>query len=106
MTGDEAQVVDDPIHDRFTIEQDGVVAQLAYDAGGGRLVLTHTEVPEEIAGRGIGGHLVRAAAERAASDGLTLAPWCSYARKWLQDHPDVADGIAIDWAPPPAAAPR
>lgn len=99
MTDHEAPVVDDPANDRFVVDQDGTIAQLTYQAGDDRLVLTHTEVPEEIGGRGIAGRLVRAATGRAVRDGLTVVPWCPYARTWLQDHPDVADTIAIDWTP-------
>jgi len=43
--------------------------------------------------------LVRAAIERAKNEGLTVLPWCLYARKWLQDHPDVESMFAIDGLP-------
>ena len=92
MTDREAPVVDDLAHDRFVVDQDGAIAQLRYQAGDDRLVLTHTEVPEEVGGRGVAGRLVRAAAERAVRDGLTLVPWCPCARKWLHDRQDHGDG--------------
>jgi hypothetical protein len=38
-----------------------------------------------------------AALERAAAEGLTVVPRCPYARKWLQDHPDAAAGVTVDW---------
>ena len=57
-------VVDEPQHDRFRYTEDGVDAQLLYRAEGGKLILVHTEVPDALGGRGIGGRLVRAAAER------------------------------------------
>ena len=72
---------------------------------GSRLILAHTEVPETLRGRGIAGRLVRAAVERAAATGETVVPWCPYARKWLEDHPDDAARIAIDWSNLPAARP-
>ena len=100
---DEPAAVDDAVNDRFVIGQDGAIAHLAYKRSGGRLILIHTEVPEEIGGRGIAGRLVRAAAERAANDGLTLVPWCPYARRWLGDHPDVAATVDIDRTPPTVA---
>ncbi len=101
MSDNDVPVVDDTAHSRFVVEQEGRIAHLVYRAGGGQLVLTHTEVPATLGGRGIGGRLVRAAAERAAREGLTVSPWCSYARKWLEDHPDVAEEITIDWTSPP-----
>jgi predicted GNAT family acetyltransferase len=93
-------VVDVVAEHRFLLEQDGQKAQLVYRLNGDRLILTHTEVPEELEGRGIGGMLVRAAADRAAADQLTVVPWCPYARRWLQTHADVADQLSIDWQTP------
>ena len=95
-----APVVDDAAHARLLVEEDGALAQLGYRRNGGRLILVHMEVPDDIGGRGIAGRLVRAAVEWAGRDGLTLVPWCPYARRWLEDRPDVADSVTIDWTPP------
>ena len=94
------QVSDDTAHDRFLVEEDGATAELVYEVEGRRLLLLHTEVPEQLGGRGIGGRLVQASVARAARDGLVVVPWCPYARKWLLDHHDVAAGVTIDWSPP------
>ena len=91
-------VRDDPAGERFLVESDGQVAQLIYPKEPGRLVIEHTEVPEALGGRGIAGRLVRAAVDSAASEQRTVVPWCPYARRWLQDHQDVAGTVAIDWA--------
>jgi predicted GNAT family acetyltransferase len=75
---------------------------LDYEVEDGRLVLVHTEVPKQLGGRGLGGRLVQAGVERAAREGLTVAPWCPYARKWLRDHPDAIASVVVDWSEPPA----
>jgi predicted GNAT family acetyltransferase len=95
-------VTDDRVHHCLLFQKDGQVAHLDYREDGGRLTLIHTEVPDGLGGHGIGGLLVRAGVARAVRDNLTIVPWCSYARKWLQDHPDVASAASIDWemAPP------
>lgn len=98
----EPTVSDEVAEGRFVLRVEGAEAQLVYRVDGDRLVLVHTEVPEEIGGRGIGGRLVRAAVDRAAASGETVAPWCPYARRWLRDHPDEAARVAIDWTEPPA----
>ena len=90
-------VRDDPDRSRLVVEQDGAEAELVYRRNGNRLVLVHTGVPEQLGGRGIGGRLVRAALERAASEDLTVVPRCPYARKWIKDHPDAAAGLTVDW---------
>ena len=97
-------IVDDVASSRFLHVEDGHEAELVYRAEEGRLVLVHTGVPDELGGRGLGGRLVRAAIERAARTGETVAPWCPFARKWLQDHPDESATVTIDWTPPPAPA--
>lgn len=94
-------VVDESSASRFAVDVDGHVAELVYLRDGDRLVLVHTEVPEELGGRGIGGILVRAAVDAAEAQGLTIVPRCEFARGWLAGHPDVAGRVTIDW---PAAS--
>jgi uncharacterized protein len=93
-------VRDDPSHDRFVFEQDGARAELFYRAEPDRLVLLHTEVPQRLERRGIGGQLVSAAVARAVDDGLTVVPSCPFARRWLRRHPDVAERATVDWTTP------
>jgi predicted GNAT family acetyltransferase len=102
MTDYTDEVVDNTNQQRFLYTEDGVDAHLVYRVDGDRLILVHTEVPDILGGRGIGGRLVRAAVERAKASGETVLPWCPYARKWLQDHADATAGITIDWSDPPA----
>jgi len=102
---DDSAVVDVPAEDRFVVRRNGAEAELVYHIHGDRMVLIHTEVPDALAGQGIGGHLVEAAVRRARSDHLTLVPWCPFARRWLQKHGDAVLGLGIDWEsePPPTA---
>lgn len=97
----EPEVVNEAAEHRYVVRDDGAEAQLVYRRNGTRLILVHTEVPDELAGRGVGGRLVQAAVGDARSNGWTIAPWCPFARKWLENHPDVADGVVIDWSAPP-----
>ena len=92
-----SDVVDDTAGERFVFTEDGHVAELVYHVHGNRLTLIHTEVPDELGGRGIGGRLVEAAIERARRDQLTIVPNCPYARGWLEKHPDAVEGVTIDW---------
>jgi predicted GNAT family acetyltransferase len=96
-----SEIIDIPTESRLVFEADGAVAELLYAVKGDRLYLLHTEVPDALSGRGLGGRLVRAALERAARDHLNVVPWCPFARKWLKDHPDATEGVAIDFTIPP-----
>jgi predicted GNAT family acetyltransferase len=73
----------------------GHLAFLMYERHGDLLVLVHTEVPDELAGHGIGGELVAAAVDAAEAGGLTIVAKCPFARHWLETHPDVAGRVTV-----------
>ena len=93
-------VRDEVARNQFVLEADDEVAHLDYQVEPGRLILVHTEVPEALAGRGIGGRLVQAAVDRAAASGETIVPWCPYARRWLHEHSDRAAAATVDFKTP------
>ena len=90
-------VTDNAASERFELVEDGHAAEFVYHLSGSRLTLIHTEVPEALGGRGLGGVLVRAALERARRDHLTIVPNCLFARSWLEKHPDAIGEVAVDW---------
>ncbi|MBS2966500.1 N-acetyltransferase [Actinocrinis puniceicyclus] len=55
------------------------------------VVLPHTEVGPEWAGRGIGSMLARRAFDDARADGLTVLPFCPFMKRWAELHPDYRD---------------
>ena len=73
-----SDVVDNPALGRFEVTVDGRTGELTYRLRANRLVLIHTEVPEELAGHGLAGELVKGAIARAERDGLTVVPLCPY----------------------------
>ena len=91
-------VIDNPTRHRFESLVDGRTAQLVYRHLEKRLVLVHTEVPEELRGRGIGGQLVETAVEAAIAGDLEVVPECPFARAWLRKHPKVVARAKIDWS--------
>jgi uncharacterized protein len=90
-------VTDNQDDSQLEISADGELAALTYRTRAGRLILTHTGVPESLGGRGLGGELVRAALSKAAAEGKTVVPLCPFARSWLERHPDEAAKVPIDW---------
>ena len=93
---DSPEVLDNAADSRFELTIDGHVAELVYRLEGDRMVLTHTGVPDELEGQGIGGRLVRAAVGEAEAQHLTLVPQCSFARSWLERHPDDAARVTVE----------
>ena len=103
MSDAPTDVRNDTTTGRFVVAEDGLEAELRYRKRAGRLILIHTDVPDALGGRGIGGRLVRAAIAHAGAEHLTIVPWCPFARQWLTDHPNEAQAVLIDWdtMPPP-----
>jgi predicted GNAT family acetyltransferase len=91
---------------RLVLTQDGATAELDYSVEDGLLKLLHTEVPEAFRGHGVGARLVAAAVAKADIEGLTMVPWCPYARRWLKEHPQATGGVTVDFTIPPPARPR
>ena len=90
-------VVDNDAEHRFEVDVNGHLGFLTYRRPGQRLVLIHTEVPDELGGRGVGSALVRAAIDHAVAQHLQVVPLCPFAKSWLREHPDVAARVEIDW---------
>jgi len=95
--GGTEEPIDDPGEGRITVDVAGVVAELAYEVEGAHLVILHTEVPKALSGRGIGGRLVVAAVAKAQAEGLTIVPWCPFARRWLRENPERAGSVTVDF---------
>jgi len=91
---EDIEVRHDSAQQRFEALIDGVRAELDYEQRGDVLCLTHTGVPPEIGGRGVGGELVRAALEYARAKGLRVMPSCSYAASYIERHPQYQDLLA------------
>jgi predicted GNAT family acetyltransferase len=58
------------------------------------LLLTHTEVPPALEGRGIAAALVKAALDWARAEGLRVRPLCSYVVAYMRRHPETQDLLA------------
>jgi uncharacterized protein len=93
-----SSVTDNRDESRLEIHEDGELAELVYRTRADRLIAVHTEVPDALGGRGLGGQLVLAAIDKAGREGKTLVPLCPFARSWLERHPAEAAGVPIDWA--------
>ncbi len=79
-----------PDRGRFQARVDGQPCVADYRLVDGVMTVTHTEVPPNLQGRGIAAALVRALLDHAAAHGLKVRPLCSYARAYMQRHPETA----------------
>jgi predicted GNAT family acetyltransferase len=79
-------IINNEAEERFQAEVEGRLAFLQYDKSGGPMVLTHTEVPPELEGRGLGSKLVEAALEHARSARVKIVPQCPFVASYIKDH--------------------
>ena len=76
---------------RFEVEIDGSLAVSEYFRDGDRIVFTHTEVPDEFEGQGIGNALAKAALDYSRKQGLRVVPRCRFIASYIKRHPQYAD---------------
>ena len=84
-------VRDNPAHHRFELDVDGRTAWAYYQLSPGVITFTHTEVPAEMWGRGIGSQLVRGALEAARAQGLKVVPKCPFVAAYMAKHAEFND---------------
>ena len=96
----DTKVVDVPERGRFEVRVDDRVVGLAsYHVDGSTMTLPHTEVDPSVGGQGIGSALVAGVPEAARERGLTVLPYCSFIRHYIQQHPEYMDLVAADDRP-------
>jgi predicted GNAT family acetyltransferase len=84
-------VRDNKALNRFELEQDGHVAAAYYDLAGSIITFTHTEVPEELGGKGVGSRLVKGALDQVRARGLKVVAQCPFVKAYIGKHPDYGD---------------
>jgi predicted GNAT family acetyltransferase len=90
-----SDVRDNPARSRFEMASGGAVAFVEYRReGGDRIVLTHTEVPEALSGRGVGSKLVRGTLEALRTEGSRVVPRCEFVAAYVERHPEYRDLLA------------
>ena len=73
---------------RFEIHLEGKIAELDYRLRDDVISFTHTGVPQELGGRGIGSHIVRAGLDSAREKGYKVIPICSFVDAYIRRHSD------------------
>jgi hypothetical protein len=74
---------------RFELPLDGgALAVSYYKEEDGRVVLLHTEVPQELSGQGIGSRLAHAVFETLRADGRRVIAKCPFMAAYATRHPE------------------
>lgn len=84
-------VRDNKALNRFELDVGDSVAFANYRRAGDRVIITHTETPPALRGRGIASELVKGSLALIRADGLKVVAGCSFVVDYLRQHPDYAD---------------
>lgn len=90
-SSDRIGVIDNKAESQFELETGGATAIAAYERKGDTIVFTHTVVPEEMQGHGLGSRLIKSALDSARVGGLSVVPQCGFVAEYIDEHPEYAD---------------
>ena len=76
---------------RFELDAEGGLAFANYRLTPSAVVITHTETPRNLRGRGIASELVKGALQLIRADGLKVIAGCAFVADYLHKHPEFAD---------------
>ena len=76
---------------RYDLEVEGHIAAAYYEQSGDVVTFTHTEVPKELEGKGIGSKLVKGALDQVRANGLKVVAQCPFVNGYIgkQDRKSV-----------------
>ena len=87
------QVRDNIAQNRFELDVEGGIAFANYRLTSSAVIITHTETPRALRGRGIASELVAGALERIRADGHKVIAGCSFVVDYLQKHREYGDMV-------------
>jgi predicted GNAT family acetyltransferase len=86
-----ASVRDNKAQSRFELDFESNVAFANYRRAPSTVIITHTETPRGLRGRGIASELIQGALELIRADGLKVVAGCGFVVDYLRKHPEFAD---------------
>lgn len=85
-----SDVHNNPTEGRYELDVDGHIAASYYKLADGVMTFTHTEVPPELGGKGIGSKLVKGALDDVRAKNLKVVPQCTFVKGYIDKHPEFA----------------
>lgn len=85
---DTVEVIHNEADNRFEATVEGHLSIAAYELSDKTITFTHTEVPEELGGRGIAKVLAEQALAYARNNDLAVVPECPFFSTFIKRHPE------------------
>lgn len=87
------EIKDIPLKDNkddqaFEMDISGNIAFIGYEEDGDTIILTHTEVPEALEGKGIGSVLVTKTLNYIEAEGRKIIAQCPFVASYIKRHPE------------------
>jgi len=87
-------VRDNKAQSRFELDVQGGMAFANYRLTPSAVIITHTETPRALRGRGIASELVKGVLRLIRADGRKVIAGCGFVVDYLQKHPEYEDIVA------------
>ena len=87
-------VTENPERKRFEMMVEDQVAFVEYIRVPTAVYLTHTEVPRELEGQGVGTRLVKGVLEILKKEDAKIAPMCPFVAAYIKRHPEWKELLA------------
>ena len=79
---------------RFELDAEGATAFANYRLTPQAVVITHTETPRALRGRGIASELIKGSLDLIRADGNKVIAGCGFVVDYLYKHPEYSDLMA------------
>jgi uncharacterized protein len=84
-------VRDNKAQSRFELDVEGGIAFANYSLTPSAVIITHTETPRALRGRGVASELVKGALALIRADRRKVIAGCGFVADYLQKHPEYGD---------------
>ncbi len=85
------ELKDNQKKNRFEVKIDSSIAFVEYIKNDGITSLVHTEVPEELAGQGIGSKMLGKVLSKLRDDGGKVKIQCPFIKNYVEKHPEYKE---------------
>ena len=94
------KLIENETEKQYEFHIDGFIPRMEYIKVPSKIFLTHTEVPVELEGKGIGTALIKQVLEEIEKLDLVLIPMCPFVATYIKRYPEwkklVLKGINIE----------
>lgn len=92
-------LVNNELSRQFELTVDNIKSKIEYELQKDRMFLIHTEVPQALAGKGVGNAIVEKTLQYLETNNLKLVPLCPFVAAYVKKHPEwknlLVQGIQV-----------